>query len=178
MIGSKKLLELVDKNKLVENLSERELENPEGSGFDLRVSEIFEIDNEEAFLGVSERFTPKVQSIAKYGVEKEIIIKPQEFFLVKTIEKVNLPSNISAIFRPRSTLQRCGVGLFTAAVSPGYSGELTFGICNMGKNNFKLELGARIVHILFFETSENISDYRGQWQGGRISTQGEKETQV
>ena len=154
MIGSKKLLQLVNENKLVENLSQRELENPEGSGFDLRVSEVFEINSGEAFLGVTERFTPEVQSIAKHGVNKEIIIKPGDFYLVKTIEKVNLPENIAAIFRPRSTLQRCGVALFTAAASPGYCGELTFGICNLGKNDFKLELGARIVHIIFFDTSE------------------------
>jgi deoxycytidine triphosphate deaminase len=178
MIGSKKLLELVNKNNLVENLSERELINPEGSGFDLRVSEIFEIDNDEAFLGINERFTPKVSTIAVYGKDKDILIRPQDFFLVKTMEKVNLPNNIAAIFRPRSTLQRCGIGLFSAAVSPGYKGELTFGICNFGKNNFKLELGSRIVHILFFDTSENISNYRGQWQGGRVSTDGEIETQV
>lgn len=178
MIGSKKLLQLVNDKKLVENLSQRELENPEGSGFDLRVSEVFKIEDSEAFLGVTERFTPEVKSIVKYGIDKEIIIKPGDFYLIKTIEKINLPDNISAIFRPRSTLQRCGVALFTAAASPGYSGELTFGICNLGKNNFRLELGARIVHIIFFDTSENISSYRGQWQGGRVSTEGRGEIQL
>ncbi len=178
MIGSKKLLQLVKEERLVEHLSPRELENPEGSGFDLRVGEIFKIDDGEAFLGVTERFTPEVKSIAVFGVDKEIIIKPGDFFLVKTIEKVNLPSTIAAIFRPRSTLQRCGIALFTATASPGYSGDLTFGICNLGKNNFRLELGARIVHILFFDTSENISSYRGQWQGGRVSTEGKREIQV
>ena len=178
MIGTKRLLELVEEIKLVENLSTRELGNPEGSGFDLRVSEVYAIEDGESLLGVSERFTPEIKSLTNKNNEKEIIIKSGEFFLVKTIEKVNLPHNIAAILRPRSTLQRCGVALFTAAVSPGYSGELTFGICNLGKNNFRLEIGARIVHILFFDTSENISSYRGQWQGGRVSTSGKVETQV
>jgi len=178
MIGSKELLKLVNEIKLVENLSERELEAPEGSGFDLRVGEVYNIEEGEAFLGISERFTPNIKSIAKYGNDKEIILSSGDFYLVKTIEKVNLPENIAAIFRPRSTLQRCGVALFTATASPGYCGELTFGICNLGKNNFRLELGARIVHIIFFNTSENISLYRGQWQGGRVSTMGKEETQI
>ena len=178
MIGTKELLKLVKENNLVENLSERELKNPEGAGFDLRVGEIFRIKDGEAFLGEKERFTPDIESAAKYGKDKDIILKPGEFVLVKTMEKVNLPNDIAAIFRPRSTLQRCGVGLSTATANPGYRGELTFGMCNLGKNNFRLEMGARIAHILFFKTSENFSAYRGQWQHGRISTEGKKETQV
>ena len=178
MIGTKQLLELVREKKLVENLCSRELENPEGTGFDLRVGEVFRIKDGEAYLGEEQRKTPETESIAKHGKDKHITLKPGDFVLVKTIEKVNLPSDIAAIFRPRSTLQRCGVGLFTATASPGYSGELTFGMSNLGKNNFNLELGARIVHIIFFNTGENISSYRGQWQNGRVSTEGKAETQV
>ncbi len=37
MIGTKELLKLVKKKKLVENLCDRELQNPEGTGFDLRI---------------------------------------------------------------------------------------------------------------------------------------------
>lgn len=172
------MLKLVKEKKLVENLCDRELNNPEGAGFDLRAGEFFKLKEGEAFLGENERHTPETESVAKYGKDKDIVIKPGEYFLVKSIEKVNLPFNVSAIFRPRSTLQRCGLMLATAAASPGYSGELTFGIYNAGKNDVKIELGARIVHVLFYETSENVSVYRGQWQGGRVSTEGKKETQV
>jgi len=178
MIGTNELLKLVKENNLVENLSQRELENPEGAGFDLRAGEIFRIKEGESLLGVEERFTPETESIAIQGNDKEFILKPGEFILVKTMEKVNLPDNVAAIFRPRSTLQRSGVTLSTATGNPGYKGELSFGMCNLGKGDFRLELGARFVHILFFDTSENHSSYRGQWQHGRVSTEGEKETQV
>jgi len=177
MIGTKELLRLVKEQKLVENLCERELTNPEGSGFDLRVGEIYALGKEEAFLGETERNTPDAKLIAKYGKEKGLILKPGDYVLVKTIEKVNMPDNIAAICRPRTTLQRSGVILITGATDPGYYGELTFAMCNMGKNNFKLELGARIVRILFFEVSEVISQYRGQWKGGRVVTK-KKEKQV
>ena len=178
MIGTKELLKLVKEKKLVENLCSRELENPEGCGFDLRVGEIFTISEGEAFLGENERYTPETESIAKYGKEKDFVLKPGDFVLIKTIEKLNLPKDMAVIFRPRSTLQRCGVGLFTAAASPGYSGELTFGMANLGKNDFKLELGARIAHAVFFNTGENHSVYRGQWQNGRVSTEGKSEMQL
>jgi len=178
MIGTKELLKLVKEKNLIENLCCRELENPEGTGFDLRAGEVFKIKDGEAFLGEENRKTPETELLALHGKDKEITLKPGDFVLVKTIEKMNLPEDIAAIFRPRSTLQRCGVGLFTATASPGYSGELTFGMCNLGRNDFRLELGSRFVHALFFNTSENISKYRGQWQGGRVSTNGEKEKQV
>ena len=178
MIGTKELLKLVKENNLVENLSERELENPEGAGFDLRVGEVFRIKEGDAFLGETERFTPDIESIARHGQEKSILLKPGEFVLVKTIEKVNLPFDIGAIFRPRTTLYRSGITLHTAAASPGYSGELIFGMFNSGKNFLRLEIGARIVHALFYRTGENISAYRGQWQHGRVSTEGKTEKQV
>ncbi|MCX6749069.1 MAG: dCTP deaminase [Candidatus Pacearchaeota archaeon] len=178
MIGTKELLKLVQEKKLVENLCSRELENPEGAGFDLRLGEIFKINEGQAFLGENERFTPEAESLAIYGKHKDFILKPGDYVLVKTIEKLNLPKDIAAIFRPRSTLQRCGITLITATASPGYSGELTFGMHNLGKNELKLELGARIAHVIFFNTTENISEYRGQWQNGRVSTQGKPEVQV
>ena len=138
MIGTKELLRLVKEQNLVENLSERELTNPEGAGFDLRVGEVFRIKDGESFLGEKERFTPDVESVAVYGKDKDFTLKPGEFVLVKTMEKVNLPSNVAAIFRPRSTLQRSGVAMFTATASPGYKGELTFGMQHQNMRHWVL----------------------------------------
>ena len=64
-----------------------ELKNPEGSGFDLRIGEAFHIQEGDAFLGETERFTPEATSFAKYKKEKGIILRPGQFILVKTIEK-------------------------------------------------------------------------------------------
>jgi len=181
-IGTKELLRLVREQRLVENLSERELTNPEGTGFDLRVGAVYKIRGGESFLGESERYTPEVDEIASFASmddRKEIILEPGDYVLVKTIEKLNLPENIAVIFRPRSTLFRSGVSLHTATASPGYSGELTFGMANHSQSRFRLEMGARIVHALFVPVSGDlVSTYRGQWQGGRVSTQGNKEEQV
>src|SRR5581483_10071725 len=59
ILGPKRLLELVKKKKLVEGLADRELLNPEGAGFDLRLGEIYKISG-TAFLGETERKTPTV----------------------------------------------------------------------------------------------------------------------
>ncbi|MCX6763541.1 MAG: 2'-deoxycytidine 5'-triphosphate deaminase [Candidatus Moranbacteria bacterium] len=181
ILGIKKLHKLVDQVKLVENLCDREMKNPEGAGFDLRMGEIYELEG-DGFLGAEERQTPESKSVAKYNPEKIddenfFIFEPGKYYLIKTIERVNLPVNISGIIFPRTTLFRSGLGLFNGIVQPGYCGELTFGICNLGQSNIKISFGARIVHITFHEVLGEGNQYRGQWQGGRVSA-GSKEVQI
>jgi deoxycytidine triphosphate deaminase len=175
ILGIKELHRLVQEENLVENLCDRELNNPEGAGFDLRLSEVYSIKG-EGFLGVEERETPEV-SLVSGNKEEFFVFKPGEYYLVKTIEKVNLPVDLSGIIFPRTTLFRSGLALFNGIVQPGYSGELTFGISNLGQSEIKVSFGARIVHITFHEVLGQGNQYRGQWQGGRVSTDG-KEKQV
>jgi len=176
ILGIKKLHELVRDIKLVENLCDREMNNPEGAGFDLRLGEVYELEG-DGFLGVEERDTPKINLVAKQGEADFFTFQPQKYYLVKTMEKVNLPTTLSGIIFPRTTMFRSGLGLFNGVVQPGYSGELTFGVCNLGKSNIKISFGARIAHITFHEVLGQGNQYRGQWQGGRVATNG-KETQI
>lgn len=177
-LGVDKLLELVKEKKLVEDLCERELTNPEGTGFDLRLGEIFTISG-KGFLGIEDRHTCEAKSVAKYeeGKKQAVTIKPGDFYLVKTVEKVNLPEDLVGFFKPRTTMQRMGIFLRSSQVSPGYSGELTFSIANVGPCEVDIEMGARIAHVLFARVDGKTHLYRGQWQGGRVTTE-KKEKQV
>ena len=170
IIAPRELLKLVKTKKLVENLSERELTNPEGTGFDLRLGEVFKISG-AAFLGETHRQTPDIKSVKIYDEKKpsSIKIKPGDFFLVKTIEKINLPLDLSAVIIPRTTTFRSGLFIRTGPIQPGYSGELTFGLKNEGPVTVEIEMGARFVHLIFHEIKGTGSKYRGQWQGGRVS---------
>ena len=178
ILGVSELLRLVREIKLVENLSERELTNPEGAGFDLRIGELFALDG-QGFLGETERETPELKSLASYvlGKKTAITIEPQTYYVMKTIERVNTPLDIAILFRPRSTLYRSGLALFTGNCAPGYKGELNFGLINLSKEPFRLEMGARVAHAMFYRVEGGGSQYRGQWQGGRATTDG-RETQV
>ncbi len=175
ILGIKKLHQLVKEINLVENLCDREKNSPEGAGFDLRLDEVYSLTG-DGFLGVEERDTPQVELLAKNNNKEEsenfFIFKPGEYYLIKTMEKVNLPTTLSGIIVPRTTLFRSGLGLFNGIVQPGYSGELTFGLANLGKSNIKISFGARVVHITFHEVLGEGNQYKGQWQGGRVSTDG------
>jgi deoxycytidine triphosphate deaminase len=173
ILGINELHKLVAENQLVQGLCDRELNSPEGAGFDLRMGEVYEISG-DGFLGVQERKTPDAKLLAandpgKAEAENYFEFKPSEYYLVKTMEKVNLPTTLSGIIFPRTTMFRSGLGLFNGIVQPGYQGELTFGICNLGKSNIRVSFGARIVHITFHEVLGVGNQYRGQWQGGRVA---------
>lgn len=178
ILGPKKLLELVKTVKLVENLSERELTNPEGAGFDLRLGEVYKISG-DAFLGETHRKTADIELVEHYveGETRSITLKPGDFYLVTTIESVNTPLDITINFKPRSTTFRSGLFLRTGNVAPGYNGKLSFGLKNEGPIAVTIEMGARFVHAQFEEVLGEGNQYRGQWQGGRV-TATKKEKQV
>lgn len=179
-IGPERLLELVKEIRLVDNLDQRELTNPEGAGFDLRVGEVHVLDEKgTAFLGITERQTPDTKIVAKYeeGKSTTYTLNPNDYVLIKTIESVNLPKDIGGYNFARSTLFRSGLILAATQVAPGYQGPLIFGLKNAGPVAVKFELGCRLTHIQFEWVEGGGNEYRGQWSGGRVAAT-KKETQV
>lgn len=178
VLGFDILLPRVRKGELIRNLSERELTKPEGAGFDLRAAEIYRVSS-PGFLGLMERKSSDVEIIEQYveGENREVVLHPGEAYLVKIVEEIALDDDMLGIFHPRSTLFRSGVVLQTGVHPPGYVGAPTFGLYVAGKHPFRLELGARIAHINILKIEGRSSRYRGQWQGGRVSTD-DTETQV
>ncbi len=176
ILSSKEILKRVKENGLVSNLSARELTNPEGPGFDLRVGELYTIEG-DGYLGNDSRKTP--QSSLVTGIKDNLItLKPGDYYLIKTIEEVKMDIDTFAMVYPRSTLFRSGLQLLSGKISPGYYGNLTFGLANIGPCDFTLELGSRVAFIAFFEVKggeDNLS--RGQWKGGRVSA-GKLEKQI
>ncbi|MDA2935634.1 hypothetical protein MYX06_00225 [Patescibacteria group bacterium AH-259-L05] len=184
IISAKKIIELNKKYNLIENLDKREL-TPEGVGIDIRVGEVYKL-KEKGYLGVEKRNTPDVEKIADiHRGDKKVILKPGDFVLIKTIEKVNVPGKKIVITKgrspallmldvyPRTTLQRSGIYLRATKIDPGYFGQLIFGLANVGNQTFEFELGARIANLVFKEVVGGLSRaYEGQWQDGRVSTDG------
>jgi len=179
ILGPKKLLQLVKKIKLVENLDKREMTTPEGAGFDIRLGEVHKLVGGKAYLGITHRETPKVKTVASYDEKKisSIIIKPGQFYLLSSIETFNIPLDITVNFKPRTTTFRSGIILRTGNVAPGYHGKVTFAAFNAGPIPVTLELGCRFAHAQFFKVDGGGTQYKGQWQGGRVSTE-KREKQI
>ena len=164
VIGYDGILKLIEQKKLVENVDEN---NIQPSGVDLRVKVVYRLKN-GGYLGVKDRRTPDIEVVDK-EVGRKVVLNPNEFVLVETMEKVNMPNDLSAIILPRSSLFRCGASLHTAVVDPGYIGTLTFGMKNLSQFPFEIEIGSKIGQIVFEEVKGNTKLYNGKYQGGKVT---------
>jgi len=79
----------------------------------------------------------------------EIVIKPNEFRILKTIEEIEMPDDIIGLLYLRSRYSRNGlVGMF-AVVDAGYKGRLFVSVKNLGDKEIVLKPKEGVIHIIF-----------------------------
>jgi deoxycytidine triphosphate deaminase len=178
------VISIKEAQKIVKNLSKRELNNPEGAGVDLRLGEVHRISSGEAFIdadgdqeqglrsGFETELIYKFESDKKASEQQRLTLKPGDYFLVKTHEEVDIPRDVVGEFNPRSSLHRAGLLLVTTLGQPGYQGGLIFGLKNLGDHPVTLQMGARICSAVFYKIESHAPSYRGQHQGGRVTPSG------
>lgn len=87
-------------------------------------------------------------------------------YLVTFNEVVNLPLDIVALGRPRSSLLRSGVSLHTAVWDAGYMGRSQSLLTVHHPAGFRLQRDARLAQLVFFRLSAPPStSYQGRYQG-------------
>jgi deoxycytidine triphosphate deaminase len=185
VIGIHEIVRRIKEDDLITGLGGRDLSAPEGTGIDLRLGVVHKIVEGGAYIeadgaaGLGKRHGVKTEELCclKEGdVQDEVVIKPGEYYLVQTAETINTPLDLMPMVYPRSSLFRSGLLLLATKTDPGYRGQLTFGLTNLGPFEVRLQLGARFCNIVFYKIEGDVIGYRGQHQGGRVS-HGE-ETQV
>jgi deoxycytidine triphosphate deaminase len=160
ILGGEEILRRVEEDKLLENFEEDDLES---SGYDLRVGRFYTTDG-SAFMSRKERKMPE-----KKEIHEEILhLKPGEYVLIETVEKVNMPADLCARVLNKSSLFRCGASTFNALVDPGFRGTLTFGLKNISDHEFAIERGAKVAQIVFEEVRGEVRLYDGKYQGGKV----------
>ncbi|WP_319506451.1 deoxyuridine 5'-triphosphate nucleotidohydrolase [uncultured Methanolobus sp.] len=80
-------------------------------------------------------------------------------------EIVNIPLDLAAIARPRSTLLRCGANIGTAVWDSGYRGRSESMLVVHNPHGFKLKMNARVMQLLFFNLHSELTEgYCGKYQ--------------
>jgi deoxycytidine triphosphate deaminase len=161
---------------LVEYLGSDQIDGIEGTTVDLRLGAVYKPVGKASLMRDS-RVTPEIDRLMDITKTPDAVftIKPGDYLLFQTIEQINLPSNLFAYIRPRTTLIRSGIPLETAFISPNYQGKLTVGMKHQGIMDVDIQMGFRILCIAFFPIEGNAVPYRGVWQGERVSTNGKEE---
>ena len=90
-------------------------------------------------------------------------------YLVTFNEVVNLPQDLMALGRPRSSLLRSGVSLHTAVWDAGYRGRSQSLLTVHHPAGFRLQRNARMVQLVFFRLAIPPEEgYRGRYMGEGI----------
>jgi dUTP pyrophosphatase len=136
-------------------------------GFDLTLREVAMPQCEgQITIDNSQRALPDLAPLAFDGTGF-IYLMPGPYIITYN-EVVNMPRNVMALGRPRSSLLRCGVSVGTAVWDAGYSGRSQSLLVVYNPRGFRLQRNARIMQLVFFELSGDTEGYDGVYQGENI----------
>lgn len=151
---------------------------------DLTLSPIIRVWHDFATLGVEPPvFTPGIPGykanpvVTKYTdvvtiPEDGYVVEPGSFLLAWTMERLELPPQfqIAARVEGKSSLARHGIGVHVTAptIHPGFTGQLTLEMYNIGSLHVKLHTGMRVCQLIFEQTlGTPDKGYAGQFADQR-----------
>jgi dCTP deaminase len=100
-------------------------------------------------------------------------LQPNERYLGHTKETISLPKNIAAQLAGRSSIGRQGVIVHKTAgwIDPGFEGEITLELMNLGDEPVDLKSGERVAQLVFFVLDQPSGGYDGSYQGQSGATE-------
>ncbi len=168
MLSHDELLSLLNKKPpLVEYMINSGIQvQPNGIELTLQRVETLESSGAIAFDN-SERKLPPTKNM-NFDNEGWIHL-PKGNYKIVFNEVVNIPKNIAAIAKPRSSLLRCGATVETAVWDAGYSGRSESLLVVYNENGFKIKKNARVLQLLFFRLGEEVREgYSGVYQNENV----------
>lgn len=84
--------------------------------------------------------------------------------LLPTLEWVELPGDLAGTIRCRSSFGRRGVLLGAGFVDPGFRGQLTLCLTNMGKEDITVSKNDRVAQMILHEVRNPGESYSGRYQ--------------
>jgi len=107
------------------------------------------------------------------GADEEFILHPGDFVLGTTEERVEVPPDLIAHVQGRSSLGRLAVVIHATAgiIDPGYRGQITLELSNLGTAPVALTPGMRISQVLFTELSSPAERPYGSERGSKYQDQ-------
>lgn len=114
-----------------------------------------------------ENLQPASYDLSIGEIKKQIdgILLPNESVLISTKERVELPNNVAAFIKSRSSLARVGVSSdFGGWIDPGYRGNITLYVKNLSNRPMKISEVDRFTQIIFLEVKGVEEGYNGNYQ--------------
>ena len=132
------------------------------NGVDIRVDRVAALSS-RGVLGVEAREPAERSELASDG-DGWWDLAPGAY-VIGYVERVNLPNDVMAFARPRSSLLRSGVAIHTAVWDAGYSGRGEGLLHVMNPAGYRLQRGARVVQLVFIRLGTPAGEgYAGRYQ--------------
>ncbi|MCX6694403.1 MAG: dCTP deaminase [Methanomicrobiales archaeon] len=111
-------------------------------------------------------FSPTCLQPASYDlrVRDAVILSRGICTLVPTLEWVEFPADLAATLRCRSSYGRRGLIVTGGFVDPGFRGQLTLCLINLGPEDLVLHKEDRVVQMIIYEVMEGGRAYEGKYQ--------------
>lgn len=161
-IDRETLLKLIKDKQLVSNLIDPTIQvSP--NGIELTLFKIFQFD-EPGVIDFSnrERQIPKNKELKPKDGQYTL---PEGTYLVTYNESVQIPPDMIAIGRPRSSLLRSGVTIESAVWDAGYKGRSRGLLTVYNPHGVIIKQNARLLHLIFFWLQKETKPYEGAYQG-------------
>ena len=118
------------------------------NGVDLTLKSVASYTGAGAADFSNERRTLPEESLLPFDSDDAVMLAPGSY-LVRFNETVNLPLDLAALGRTRSSLLRAGAALHTAVWDAGYSGRSQSLLTVYNPGGFRLYRNARIMQLVF-----------------------------
>jgi dUTP pyrophosphatase len=148
-LGRERLLALIQGDRPLISGYHSIKEQLQPNGFDLSVAEVAEFANGGAIGQTNAgRSLPDIRALP-FDDTGWLELRPGSYQIVFN-ETVDLPNNLMALGRPRSSLCRLGATLGTAVWDAGYRGRSTALLIVENSAGMRIERAARVLQLVFF----------------------------
>jgi dCTP deaminase len=157
ILTKKEILDLINTKKLKIDPFNRK--NIGIVGIDLGLGNEFRIFNKRRV-----SINSDYKKISKKVKKDEIILKPGDFILGITKEKITLPENVIGLLEGRSRYARLGLIIHVTApiIYPGVHNKQVLEIKNLSNMEIKIKAGTKLCQLVLMETKSEVK-YKGHF---------------
>ena len=155
VVNGNKIEALTNKKLLIENVIK---ENIRGASYDITGADyILKFKEKKKLISFTDM--EELEDLyTKVNIKDGYELKPQETILIPIIDKFQIPNNICAHIRGRTSFNRLGLTLAFQHLNPGYKGNLNITLTNHSPNTYLLLPNMRLAQVVFVYLDSEISD--------------------
>ena len=155
ILNGNTIKKLIKENQLIENA---DANNVHSSSYDVTVGEyVIKFKKSKKAISLNDKEAIE-EMYEKINIKDGYKFKPGECLLVSLEEQFNIPANVSASIRGRTSFNRLGLMTTIQHLNPGYKGKLNITVTNCSENTYIIMPKVNIAQVVFEQMDEEVMD--------------------